>query len=174
MNMCKDVPFENHGGFLANGDLYLHINNFTPENICKIITNQPQALFGGEIVSYQNNIIPKFITHLKERMPELFKSVCELDENIATRFSTPISSIGRKALLSSLRPGVVITKYHDSYNLDTQHWLWNGINLVSTDVSLSFTVVEYDQISITLKPKENISVEITDDTQVDENTIFTT
>lgn len=174
MNMCENVPFGNHGGFMRNGDNYLHIDSFTPEIISKIIWNHPQALFGGEITSYQKESVPRFVAHLRERMPELFKSVCEFDSHIAARFSKPISAIGRKALLSSLRPGVVITKYHDSSNLKTQHWTWDGTNLVSTDTSLSFAVVEYDEITITITPKPGVAVEITDNDQVDENTVFTT
>lgn len=170
MNMNKDIPFASHGHFLSSGSHFITLNEFTPELILKMISFRPQALMGGEITSYQKEEVPKFVTHLREELPEIFAKVVALDpavEKIAFR-----SPIGRKAILESLRPGVVVTKYHDNPKLNTQHWTWDGEYLTSTDAGISFSIVKYESCEIKIKPAPGETVDIINMDQVDENTKY--
>jgi hypothetical protein len=169
MNMNEGLPFLAHSKFFSVGSSFMPKKDFTMENILKLIDYKPHALMGGEIVSYQKEVVPKFLTHLKEILPELYKQILVARPD---RIGVLRSNIGRKAFLSSLRPGVVVTKYHGNKNLDTQHWKWDGEYLTSTDASFSFAIVNYDECHIRLKPKVNEVVEIISEEQVDHNTIY--
>jgi len=171
LNMNKKLPFNNFGGFMNDGDKYMLLKDFTDEVIFSIITFSPQALMGGTIKSYAKEVVPDFITHIIEVFPDKVKSFLMKYPNMEFMFVIR-SPIGRKALLESLKPGTVITKYHDSDKLNTQHWTWDGEYITSTDCGYSFSVVEFDTVEVKLKPKENTAVVITDKNQTDQDTIY--
>lgn len=173
MNMNKNVPFLAHGGVFANGSHMIPAKDFTPDMIANILSYSPQAMIGGTITSYQKEVIPKFVKHLQENMPDMFSDVAAIYPSIK-EILTSYSYVGRKAYLHSLRSGVTLLKYHDTSNLKTQNWIWDGTYLSSIDTGLSFAIVEYSEISIRIKPKDGVTVEITSDDQVDNNTKFST
>lgn len=171
MNMNKDLPVSSHGSFMNNGSHFIDIKAFDVNLIMNIIRFRPQALFGGEITSYQKEVVPMFVMHLKEEMPEMYALVVkehEYVENIIKNFSP----VGRKALVHTLRPGTVVTKYHDTTKLSTQHWTWDGEYLSSTDAGMTFAIVNYDECIIKMRPKKGEAVVITSEDQVDENTEY--
>ena len=61
MTMCKEVPFLNHSAFIINGSPFVPLSEWTIENVVKLIGFRPQALFGGEITTYQSQEDPKFL-----------------------------------------------------------------------------------------------------------------
>lgn len=171
LNMNKNLPFNNFGGFMSDGDKFMLITDFTDEVIHSIITFLPQSLMGGPIYSYMKEVVPTFITHLIEVFPDRVKSFIEKYPSLESYFVVK-SPIGRKALLHSLKPGTVVTKYHDNNKLKTQHWTWDGEYLTSIDCGFNFAIVEYDECVVKLKPKEKEIVIITNENQVDNNTIY--
>lgn len=171
MNMNKELPVDHHGMFLSSGTHFVLKEKFTPELVMNIIGFRPQALMGGEITSYQKEVVPKFIKHLQEAMPELYAEVVKQNPHVE-KIVADFSPIGRKALLHTLRPGTVVTKYHDTHKLNTQHWVWDGEYLTSTDAGMSFAIVDYDTCEIKIKPKLGVSVPVTNENQVDDNTEY--
>lgn len=151
MDLQTTLPFKNK---------LLHKDYLTKENLLNIINHKPKTLFGNEeIKKYQQETVPLFITHLKEEFPELFE---QIKNDITFK---KVSNVGRKAVLSSIAPGAIFTK-------EKEQWLWDGETLTSTTSRILFPFVKYKENKITLVPEENITVIITDENQVNENTIF--
>jgi hypothetical protein len=179
-----DVGFiQKNTGFLGKGCAFLKKELFTPETILKLINFRPQAMMGGEISSYQQESIPKFVKHLQEKCPELLKEAERLEIKKALNlgktneenhfFKSRIRKIleeytykGRKAILQTLTPN--IGKFVDIYKGE---WLWDGEYLTSLNSHASFMLVDkFDEIKI--KPKPRITVTITEDSQVNDKTEF--
>lgn len=173
MNMNKNMPVDDHSSIFNSGSHFVPREKFTVDVIINIMQFRPYALMGGEIKSYQSEVVPMFAKHLSEEMPDVFEKLVEKYPRAAEMLES-FTNVKRKAYLRSLRPGVVITKYHDSDKLKTQHWHWDGEYLTSTDAGVSFPPVDFQECDIKLKPKPDVTVEITDDNQVDENTEFET
>lgn len=171
MNMNKKLPVEQHGFFMSSGTYFVHLSQFTVELIMDIVNFRPYAMMGGEITSYQEDVVPKFLMHLKEVMPNYYQKLVSVHPEVSVRTDN-YSNVGRKARLASLKPGVVVTKYHNSKDLSTQHWTWDGTFLTSTDAGVSFSIVPYDECLIKMKPKPDAVVEIISDDQVDEDTEY--
>lgn len=169
MNMNEGVPFLSHGRLFSTGSHFMLWKDFTVEIILKMVDYRPQALMGGEITSYQKETVPKLLTHLKEIFPELYERTITERPGLS---GVSRSNIGRQAFIHSLRPGVVVTKYHKENKLETQHWTWDGEYLSSDDARMSFPIVGYERCEIHLVPKPNETVEITHDDQVDDNTRY--
>lgn len=169
MNMNHSVPFLKHHMFFSNGSHFMPLRSFTLDVVLNMLDFRPKAMMGGEITEYQKTEIPTFLTHLKEEMPDMYAMVIKArpDKEGVMR-----SNIGRKAYIHSLRPGVVVTKYHNEKSLRTQHWKWDGEYLISDDAGLSFAIVAFDECVIRLKPKQGETVEIVSDDQVDEATRY--
>jgi len=155
--------FEDKSTLFHSGSGLLPIANFTTEAIVSIAIFRPQAMMGGEIKTYQSEVVPLFLQHLKEKMPERYNMLpSELLENV-----TEYSAVGRKALLSSLLPGTVVKK-----KTKKESWIWDGKYLTSNNPDLLFPFVKYEKAQLILTPKEGTTIEITDDNQVSADTVF--
>jgi hypothetical protein len=139
-------------------------DNFTPEFIVTVLQYKPKALFGGEITDFQKKYVPLIATHLKEVFPDIFNEVVKIYPEINNLISN-YSNVGRNAKLHSLRKDIVIQK-------DKESWVWDGEYLISRDLHILFSIVEYSEIECKIKPKENVVVKITSDDQVDDNTEY--
>jgi len=171
MDMNEDVPFMQHEKFFQSGIPFIKIDLFTVAVVVSVLKFRPRAMNYQEITSYRKEQLPKFAIHLKEVMPELYNAVLnefpELGEILASS-----TMVGRKALVHSLKAGTVVTKYHDSDKLPTQHWTWDGEWLTSTDSGPTLSIVAFSESVTKIKPKAGESVVITNDMQVDENTEY--
>jgi len=156
MGMMKDLPW--HGLFLKKED-------FTVENIVRLVCYLPQALVGGEIASYQKKIPPQFLKHLSEQMPELFQQVISKNKYAAKRYAE-FSNIGRKAILETTTPNV--GRYKDIHG---GLWTWTGEILQSKNAKASFMLVSRFK-SLSIVPEENQAVAITNERQVNQDTVF--
>ena len=165
MTMCKDAHFEANANLGSNGIAFMPKEDFTIENIMTLINFRPQAFFGGTIQDYQNKVIPKFVWHLKEVVPEMFDELKELSERVR-EIEAKYTSVGRKAMLRTVVPNVgVFTDIHGG------NWVWDGKWLTSTNSHASFMLVS-DFSEIKVKPNGDHKVKITDNAQVDENTVL--
>jgi hypothetical protein len=165
MNMNENIPFFYHGGIFTNGSYLLPKEHFTIPNIIKICEFRPYALTGGEITSYQLEEIPKFLQHLSQEYPEIFKELCNHYER-AKKLSTTFSNVGRKAYLRTLTPNV--SPFVDIHG---GIWHWDGQYLTSNNSKMSFGLIN-NFTEIRLTPHPNTIVEISDDKQVNDNTSF--
>ena len=165
MDMNHDIKLIAHGGFLSNGVPLIKREDFTLENIIKILRFRPQAMMGGEIASYQKEEVPKFINHLFEVLPDIFN---EVDNHLNGELSTKINNfnhVGRTALLSTINPGIV-------YN-GKDIWQWDGVYLTSHSKIKRLIWWEVNIEEIKIKPNlETTYIKITNNLQVNNNTIF--
>src|SRR5690606_539972 len=119
MNMNEKVPFLDHSHFFCSGSHFMKKEYFTIDVILNIIYFKPMAMTVGEIESYQKEIVPKFIEHLSEVFPVLYKELAEKD----VRSSLIVKNktyVGRKAVLQSLSPNVgTFTDIHK------KTWTWD-------------------------------------------------
>lgn len=160
LDMYENFPFE------KEITLSVKKEDFTVENIIKIIHFIPKTLFGNnEIPDYQEKIVPKILKHLSEEMPDLFSWVIAAD-GYAKKMFAEFTNIGRKAILETLTPNVGEFK-----DIHGGLWKWNGKVLTSTNSHASFLLVsKFKELIVT--PEEKQVVAITDEGQVNDNTVF--
>ena len=148
---------------------FVDYDKFTIDFINELCNFKPQAMMGGTILKYQQKVIPLFLTHLKEIIPNRF-------EELRTAYPELIKGIdytGRKALLRTLNPCKLY--YENSrYPQFDNEWYWDGKELIYKEGYISdFDIADNYEISeIKLKPTDKTVIEITDNSQVSENTIF--
>jgi len=164
MDMNKKLPLNRHSSLFVSGSPFIPIHLFTDELILDIVNFRPEAMMGGEIKSYQKDVVPKFLQDLKIYFPDIFNSFIKRYPEESQRLEE-IDYVGRAVFLSSLRPGVEI-KAKDST------WKWDGEFLESEDSDYLFPVVGFDKIFIRIKPKDGEKIKVTDNSQIDENTKF--
>jgi hypothetical protein len=95
----KVVPFLCASTVFSKGQPFLKLSDFTAENMLAIIDHRPHALMGGEITSYQTEVVPKILAHLREDFPKMWETLCVLRPSLA---GTVIKNVGRKAYLKTL------------------------------------------------------------------------
>lgn len=160
------LPYPHIGGFWENNDSIGFAHGFmTMENFkmhaAALFRMRPRAMMGGEIVSYQREVVPMMATHLNELMPEMVKADPYIEALL------PKSAIGRMAVLKSLKPGTVI---QDDKG---REWNWDGELLHSANwpsYAIPFNVKVAEAISI--RPPQGLCIKITSDSQVDSDTEF--
>ena len=165
MTMNEDVPFSQHSHFLTSGNCFIERVHFTVDNIINLVEFRPHAMMGGEIKSYQKEEVPKFLQHLKEQMPKLFNAVTQKSDH-AMKLLGEFSNIGRKAILETLTPNMGQFK-----DIHGGLWTWDGKALRSTNSKTSFMLVNKIK-ELILIPEDNQKVTITDEQQVNNNTVF--
>lgn len=165
MNMNKQVPFLAHSALFLSGSPFVLKSDFTIDTIIKMCEFRPQAMMGGEIRTYQTEVVPEFLKHLYEHRRELFNELCKRYDR-AKKIATEYTFVGRKATLATLVPNV--GEYTD---IHSGKWVWDGKYLTSFNSHACFMLVRgYTELRV--KPPEDAVVAITDDGQVDENTSF--
>jgi hypothetical protein len=90
MSQCQlmggtQVPFVRNSSLFINGVPFLQKDLFTPEMVVNICQLRPTAIIGGEITSYQKEVIPLFLLHLQLKDKKLFKEATKLDPSILSK-----------------------------------------------------------------------------------------
>lgn len=155
------------GGYMTPHTLVLNRADFTPENIALMLRMIPKSFIGDSIIrDYQEKSVPKFMQQLKDCDPDLYGRVLALmneDERIRL---TGFSNVGRVALLRTLTPNTGVFR-----DIHGGTWTWDGEWLSSDNSHASFLLV--DRFSeIRVRPDANAKVTITDDSQVNADTVF--
>lgn len=150
-------------------DFFILKKDFTVDFIKELCDFKPQALFGGEVSSYQKKEIPLFLSHLKELLPDLYKDFITKYKE----YDTEINYIGRKALLHTTNPSNIYNK-SSSYPELNSEWYWDGEFLIYKNgyVSSVDVINNYEIEEFKLKPNEKATTIIYDNSQINENTIF--
>ncbi len=159
MNMNEKIPFLSSGGGFRTGSDFMLMSDFVKkETIESILAFRPMAMMGGEIKDYQKKHIPLFKLHLKEVMPDIYDELIGEEIDIS-------ANVGRRAFVSSLKNGVEI-KSTDGLFVVNDGWL------ETKKGKLILPFVKSEIIEIRLKPKPSETIEITDISQIDENTKY--
>lgn len=165
MSNNKEVDFLGHGGAFVTGKPFIEKAAFNKSIVIILLKFRPMAMMGGEIKTYQEEQVPKFAKDLEDYMPELFGEVFAEYPRIK-ELADSVNYVGRKAVLSTLKPGIKVKKKRDSH-----YWLWDGLFLTTDGESLLFAIAK-GETSIKIKPVEGATIEITDNDQVTEATEF--
>ena len=156
MDMLDILPWEG---------LFLKKEDFTVDTISKLANFRPRAIWGNnEIKSYQKDVPPLFLKHLSEQMPELFKQAIDADESLRKKFDS-FTNIGREAVLETTTPNHGMFK-----DIHGGKWAWDGEKLYSSNSRASFVLVKFNAIILIPQPGE--VVKITDEGQVNSDTVF--
>lgn len=165
MDMNITVPFKDKSGLFVSGCPFLTDDQMNKENIENIISFLPQAMMGGEIRSYQKESIPKFIHDFKSNYPVIFNNMLG-DNDIVKKIFESMNYVGRKAYLKTVK------KDH-KVKLGTDYWFWDGKKVFRKDQKIMiFEPCSWSSCYCEFIPDEKATVKITDNNQVDENTVF--
>lgn len=167
-DMRRDVPFTRHSAVFVSGTPFLKREDWTIENVLKLIDFHPQAMMGGEILSYQREEVPKLLTHLREVDPAMWEQL------IARRpeFDTEPNHVGRKALLRTLAYPITIPPYDKRYPVA---WHWDGEFATTTDrngYEKTWGRIDPEAVEVKVKPAKNAEVVVADSSWVTNETIF--
>lgn len=148
---------------------FIERKHFNVEFIHRLCTFKPQAMMGGEITSYQKEVVPLFLAHLKEVLPELHAEFLSVHPECARE----VNYVGRKALLTTVKPSFVEYTSRD-YPDFNETWEWDGVVLTHKGgyVHKVKVIKDYEVECFKIIPNEKAVVTITDNDQVDEQTVF--
>lgn len=149
--------------FFNNKLTYIPENQFTNELIKLICDGKPRTIFDNKIIEdYQKKIIPRFLYELKAEFSDIYNIfVNEYPEykKIEPNF------IGRQAYIYSLRDGTELK--------DKTVFVKDGEYLKSIGSWHSaFLPFDADEADMAVKINKKMTVKITNNEMVDENTVF--
>lgn len=159
------------GGDLIVGDPHLSTNKLTvgadrltPKNIMAICKARPRAIIGGEIRDYQEKIVPHFLRQFKALFPKRFQRFVEEYPD----YEVPVCSwLGRRAKLATCNRSA---EYIEP--VSKSKYRFEGDWLVCDDNKSAFAPFGATGGEIRVKINDKMVVEITDDDQVTEDTVF--
>ena len=168
MDMNEEVPFLARSGVFAHGQCLIPQEHWTLDTVLKILDFRPQALMGGEIVSYQQKEIPLFLMHLREY--DMWESL------IAARpeLNTAPNYVGRKALLRTLTYPITWTA-RSSQNEYPVIWTWDGkrVSTTSKDAySSTWGQIKLDSLELRGVPAHDTTIVVQQNEWVANDTVF--
>lgn len=165
IGMNKRVPFKGEEGLFNSGCPFLTDEQMTTDNMSEIISFTPQAMMGGEIKSYQKEVVPKFLHDFKINYPEIFNNLLGNNE-IATAKLENLNFVGRMAYLKTI-------KSDEKVKLGTDIWEWDGEKIYRKDNKfMIFEPCKWKECYAEFIPDEKATVKITRNEQVDAGTVF--
>lgn len=175
-NMNEAVPFIAKGGFMLSGSDFIPKENWTLENILKIVNFRPRSLFGEYISTYWTEEMPLFLAHLDEVMPEMYKALLDYAPGLIETYklNKPKNYVGRTAKLKTISPCTFRTSGYEGKHKMT--WTWDGTTLKTKDTAAYNAtwgeVREFESMETIVTPTDNTTIKISDNAQVNSNTVF--
>jgi len=171
IDMNTGVPFLKHSHFFSSGQPFISIGSFV-QSIKKIVDFKPQAMIGGEITEYQKTSVPQFLVHLQEVFPDYYKQLITDNPEYVARYNLSTKDyVGRKAILRTINPCEVA--------IDKNVFTWDGVKLVSKVFDTLWINVKdtndyraIEKIDVVIVPTDKAITVITNNSQVNQNTIF--
>lgn len=169
INVGEDgVVTLNDPGFGSN-IAYIPKGKLTVDLIKRICSYRPCAMMGGVIRDYRAKIVPLFLAHLKEILPDKYEELRQENSDLIKE----VSYIGRQALLKTIKPSDVFFK-SSNYPQFNEKWHWDGETLVyfsgyvhGFNITKDYTVAE-----IKITPSDKSVITISDNEQVTDETVF--
>ena len=128
------------------------------------------AMIGDPITSYQKEVVPKFLLHLREVDPKMWKLLIKERPDL----DTEPDHVGRKALLKTLNYPISWKTQGNKYPVE---WNWDGEKLTTNShhaVNNTWCQLTPKELSLTVWPKDNQDIVVQDNSWVNNNTVFTT
>ncbi len=149
--------------FFGDNLVYIAEEQFTNELIKLICDGKPRALFDNAIIKdYQEKILPRFIYELKTEFFDIYNRF--INEYPEYKKIEP-NFIGRQAYIYSLKDGTKLK--------DKTLFVKDGEYLKSIESWHSaFLPFNADEADMVIKINKKMTVKITNNEMVDENTIF--
>lgn len=144
-----------------HGICWIEKENFNIDLLYEIFTYKPQAMLGGEITSYMEEEVPKILSDIKRLIPNFYNDFI----NKYKEFNNKVDYIGREVYINSLRKGIELI--HDG-----NVFIFDGEYLICNNWSGTFMPFNSKYGELKIKVTDNMIYKITDNSQVDDNTIF--
>jgi hypothetical protein len=162
----KDNQFLINPG-LGSSSKLLKKEFFTNEMIAHLINYSPKSWMGPRISEYQEEVVPLFIRHLQEGYLKIWADFKKEYPELAEKHKIK-NYIGRKAYLDTVVPNVGV--FEDK----TGNWSYDGEILTCENFrgSILFSPFEIKSGKMSISTNEKVIVTITDNAQVNENTVF--
>ena len=140
---------------------YIPKKDFSLNLLYNICSTRPRTLFGNtEITEYQSQVIPNFLFEIKEKEPIIYNNFIKA----YPEFDGRASLLGKQALLTTISPSIV--------TINKITWEWNGRTLKYISGPILLGGPYSSIVNVEIVPKDDIYVKITEDSQVNERTIF--
>lgn len=148
---------------------FIPYSKFTPELIKRLCAFRPCLMTGDVIMDYQNKVVPLFLAHLKEVLPERYAEVKATYPDLVHE----LNHIGRKAYLKTVAPSYV-TYTSRNYPQFDEKWYWDGeVLLYKSGYVHGFNITkDYEVVEIKIRPTDKSVITISDNEQVSEKTVF--
>lgn len=145
----------------GNPLIYVDEKDFDNTFIKQMLDFKPQAIFGGIIEDYQKKEVPRFLGDLKNNFKDIYENfIKEYPE-----YDREISYIGKKAYINTLAEKSILKDCHKNEWIKEKDWIvcykwktWLPFNGQATETRIKIT--------------SDMTVEISDNEQVNENTKF--
>ena len=154
----EPLPFVRNSSFGISGIPFMKRELFDPDMVARIADWHPEALFGGEIKSYQTDDVPRFLRDLRAYDRGLFDRAVEKYPWIADRVPGNKALLGRKAQIGHLPSGKV--KHHSH----TYEWDATTRTMTTTEDTIIMTP---DPLKIVVYPNETLTVELCDPAMIE-------
>ena len=168
MDMCREVPFLRHSSLFVSGIDFILREAWTIDTVLTLIQFRPQALMGGEIHSYQQESVPKFIEHIRETDPAMWSELIAA----MPQLNKAANHVGRKALLKTLAFPIDIPPKDSRYPVA---WHWDGKVLSTKSVNAysdTWGGQKPESISLQLTPRDDATVVVANNSWVTQGTVF--
>ena len=166
MAMNESVPFKSKESLFSGGCPFLLDEDMNADVISSILSFRPQAMMGGEIKSYQQESVAKFIKDFSDNYPDEFNNVASGIERVNLILES-YDYKGRKAYLKTVKAGVRVKVSKNDY------WDWDGEKIYKEDVKfMIFQPVSWSGCYASFTPDDKATIEITDNNQVTVDTKF--
>jgi hypothetical protein len=160
MSVCKKLNFVRRQ-FLPKQD-------WTIENVIILLDFIPLDWLGGRITTYQVEQVPKFLLHLREQDPEMWKQLIEKRPHLDEK----PNHVGRKAYLSTLNYPIEWVESSENYPVS---WKWDGAKLTTDSMNAydkPWGKIKLESVQIVGTPIEKAVVVVQSNDWVNDNTEF--
>ena len=152
-----------NGMFSTGTYSYIPLNDLTSELLEMVLSYRPMTVFDNCVIKkYPCEIVPNILLELSRLLPDVYKKLL-IDypkfKDISPNF------IGKTAQIKSLANGTVL-------KTDKGVFTKTGDYLVSDCWQSSFLPFDAKQAEVRIPITDNMTYKITDNSQVDENTVF--
>ncbi len=142
---------------------YIPLSELTTEVLKEILAYTPRTLIGyDEIKDYRKKIVPNVLFELNKLLPDVYEKL--ISEYPQFKETAP-NFVGKRALIKSLADGIVMKDDKGSFVKD-------GNYLYCDCWESCFLPFKSRKAALKIEITDDMTYTITDNSQVDENTIF--